>query len=502
LNCLTVTLGEKQRAEFGLPTVGISSMSTLIMKFGGTSVGMTTGLTQLLSIVLYERERWQRLLLVVSALEGVTDALIEAAHLAQLSNRRGYRRIVATLRTRHLALIEHLPLGANERGALQADIDRLLFDMLDLCQALSDKTDSAIQPETLDAIVSVGERLAARIVAALLRQNNLRGVAIDATDLIITDTVHGNATPNLAITRERIAQHLLPMLERDIIPVITGFIGATSTGKPTTLGRGGSDYTASVLSACIDASEVWIWTDVEGMMTTDPREIPEARVIPMLSYQEVAELAYFGARILHPRMIGPLRERHIPLRVRSIFRPQTPGTLIHDDETTSVGAVLKAVTAIQGIGLSSRSDGPLADIFAQVDASMQDITGMHAEVLLATQSSAQSFITFIVPTSAGPDAPHSLQLELEKRLAHLAPNWLVHTVSVVTVIGAHLDERHDITASAIDAVNGVRLFGVVYNTSRCSLSVIIDPNDAHHTLRQLHTLVLRSDLGSGAAPTA
>lgn len=478
-------------------------MSTLIMKFGGTSVGMTTGLTQLLSIVLYERERWQRLLLVVSALEGVTDALIEAAHLAQLSNRRGYRRIVATLRTRHLALIEHLPLGANERSALQADIDRLLFDMLDLCQGLSDKTDSAIQPETLDAIVSVGERLAARIVAALLRQNNLRGVAIDATDLIITDTVHGNATPNLAITRERIAQHLLPMLERDIIPVITGFIGATSAGKPTTLGRGGSDYTASVLSACIDASEVWIWTDVEGMMTTDPREIPEARVIPMLSYQEVAELAYFGARILHPRMIGPLRERRIPLRVRSIFRPQTPGTLIHDEETTATAeAVLKAVTVIQGIGLSSRSDGPLADIFVQIDAAMQEITGTHAEILLATQSSARSFITFIVPTSAGPDAPHSLQLELEKRLAHLAPNWVVHAVSVVTVIGAHLAERHDITASAVDAVNGVRLLGVVYNTSRCSLSVIIDPNDAHQTLKQLHSLVLRSDLSNDAVPKA
>jgi aspartokinase len=158
-------------------------MNTLIMKFGGSSVGTTTALTQVLSIVLQEQERWQRLLLVVSALEGVTDALIEAAHLAQLSNRRGYRRIAATLRTRHMALIEHLPLGPQERASLQADVDRLLFDMLDTCQGLADRryADRQERSQRIEAIVGVGERLSARIVAALLRQNHLRGVALDAT---------------------------------------------------------------------------------------------------------------------------------------------------------------------------------------------------------------------------------------------------------------------------------------------------------------------------------
>ncbi|MEO8396913.1 MAG: aspartate kinase, partial [Chloroflexota bacterium] len=246
-------------------------MSTLIMKFGGTSVGMTMGLTQLLSIVLYERERWERLILVVSALDGVTDQLIEASHLALLNNRRGYRRIVATLRTRHLALIEYLPLGNTERNALQADIDRLLFDMLDVCQNMPDNLTDSAKPEAIDRIISTGERLAARIVAALLRQNNLRGVAIDATDVIITDDVFGNATPNLPLTRDRIAANVLPLLNRGIIPVITGFIGATPNGKTTTLGRGGSDYTASIVGVCSDAQEVWVWTDVDGMMTADPR---------------------------------------------------------------------------------------------------------------------------------------------------------------------------------------------------------------------------------------
>src|SRR5690606_18574799 len=169
-------------------------MAILVMKFGGASVGTATALTQVLSIVLQEHERWDHLLLVVSALDGVTDALIEASQLALLNNRRGYRRIVATLRTRHLALIDHLPLGVNERNALQADIDRLLFDMLDVCQNMPSNLSDSARPEAIDRVIGTGERLAARIVAALLRQNDLRGVAIDASDILITDAVFGNAT--------------------------------------------------------------------------------------------------------------------------------------------------------------------------------------------------------------------------------------------------------------------------------------------------------------------
>jgi aspartate kinase len=249
-------------------------MSTLVMKFGGSSVDDRRA-HQVLSIVLHEHERWERLILVASALEGVTDALIETAHLAQLNNRRGYRRIVATIRTRHMALAEYLPLGPTERSALQADIDRLLFDMLHVCQSLSDTPSDTVAPDKVDAVIGVGERLSARIIAALLRQNALRGVAIDASDLIVTDDVYGNATPEMTLTQERMSAQLLPMLDRRIIPVVTGFVGATRTGKPTTLGRGGSDYTASILAVCTDADEVWIWSSVDGMMSGDPREYPK-----------------------------------------------------------------------------------------------------------------------------------------------------------------------------------------------------------------------------------
>ncbi|MFN8448479.1 MAG: aspartate kinase [Anaerolineae bacterium] len=465
-------------------------MSTLIMKFGGTSVGMTMGLTQLLSIVLYERERWERLMLVVSALDGVTDQLIEAAHLAILNNRRGYRRIVATLRTRHLALIDHLPLGITERNALQADIDHLLFDMLDVCQNMPDHLSETEQPEAIDRVIGTGERLAARIVAALLRQNNLRGVAIDASDVIVTDSVFGNATPDLPRTRERIATNLLPLLNRGIIPVITGFIGATETGKPTTLGRGGSDYTASIVGVCSDANEVWVWADVDGMMTADPREIPEAQVIPTLSYDEVAEMAYFGARILHSRMILPLRDRNIPLRVRNVFKPQQPGTLVQ--ATTAPGGC-KAVTMIQGLGLEAPYSGSLAGVAALVDDRLSRITGSHTDVMIASQSSSQSFICFVIPTNAGPDALHSLQNALATPLGRIDEgSWTMRPVSVISVIGSRISEDHRLTGQILAALDGVRVLALAQGPSHANFSVVVEPDDTDDAVIGIHSLIVNS----------
>ena len=255
-------------------------MGTLTMKFGGASIGTAAGLTQVADIIIDESKRRERILIVASALEGVTDMLLEAAHLARLLNQRGYRRIAATLRTRHMALVEQLPLDEAGRKSLQADIDRLLFDMLEHCQKIAGHLDDELSPSLSDSVAAVGERLSARIIAALLRQNNIRSAAVDGTDLLITDEVHGNANPDLELTARRVEDLLLPMLERRMIPVVTGYIGASAAGATTTLGRGGTDLTASALSALTGAEELWIWTDVDGMMSADPREAADADVTP------------------------------------------------------------------------------------------------------------------------------------------------------------------------------------------------------------------------------
>lgn len=466
-------------------------MHTLIMKFGGSSVGTPTALTQVLSIVLHEQQRWDNLILVASALDGVTDMLLEAAYLAQVSNQRGYRRIAATLRTRHLAIVDHLPIGATERATLQADIDRLLFEMLDTCQSIANTPNETLSPAVSDAIVSVGERLSARIIAGLLRQNNLLGVAIDGTDLIVTNTVHGNATPDMTLTTQKVEQLLVPMLSRKIIPVVTGFIGATSNGKVTTLGRGGSDYTASILAICTHADEVWIWSDVDGMMSTDPRESETAQVIESLSYNEVAELAYFGARILHARMIHPLKAHKIPLRIKNVFKPQLSGTLIHDTQSDS-SPRLKAVTMISGVGLTTGRSGSVAEIAKLVDDALFDSIGNGADVMFSSQSSAKTFLCFIVPTSAGMEAVTTIKNALNNRLNtyHNQETWHVRPLTVVTAVGDNLDEAMSINARILSVLDGIKVLGVAQGASRCSLSVIVEPQHADSTLHRIHALIL------------
>ena len=461
-------------------------MTTLAMKFGGASVGTTTALSQMLGIVLHEVSRWNRLVLVVSALDGVTDALIDAAHLAQFGNERGYRRIAANLRARHLALAEGLTLGKSELSALQADLDKLLFELLNTFQRITGRNREMLSPENVDAVVSTGERLAARIVAMLLRQHGLRAVAIDATDIIVTDDVFGSATPNLKATQEKINTDLLPMLDRGILPVLTGFIGATLSGKPTTLGRGGSDYSASIFAVCTQAKEVWVWSDVDGIMSADPHEVPNARVVEELSYPEMAELAYFGARILHARMVAPLQEHNIPLRVKNVYKPQGAGTVIHS--SAKVRGLVKSVTQIQGIGLKTDYAGPLTEVVRVVNAHLQRHIGTPAEVMIASQAASGSFVTSIIPNSAGPDAVAHLTASLTRELLESADlsHWGVEPVSVVTAIGDGINTAPKLTGQVIGALGDLPLLGVSVGAGGCSLSLVVRASDSDNALRQLH----------------
>jgi len=466
-------------------------MTTLAMKFGGSAIGTISALTQVLSIVLHERTQWKHVLIIASALDGVTDMLLEAGHLAQLSNHRGYRRIAATLRTRHLALVEQLPLGTTERAALQADVDRLLFEMLDICQQVSNTPGERLSAEVSDKVVCVGERLSARIIAALLRQNGLRGVAIDGTDIIVTDTIHGNATPIFDLTQQRVNENLNPMLERQIIPVVTGFIGMSTDGKTTTMGRGGSDYTASILSLCTNASEVWVWSGVDGMMTADPHEVDNARVIEQLTYEEVAEMAFFGARILHPRMITPLKDHQIPLRVKNVYKPQQAGTLISNQETPTP-SMPKAVTVIQGIGLHTNRSGDVSEITKTVDNTLFDVAGIHAEVTITSQSSMETFMSCIIPTSVGNDIIDSLTSKLHFEIETLndTSEWHVEPVSIVTIIGQDMSPIHTWYAKIFGAIEGTTIKAIAFGPSNCSLSLVIDQFAEDDVIEQLHQLIL------------
>ncbi len=468
-------------------------MTTLVMKFGGSAVGTVAALTQVLSIILHEVNHRDRLIVVASALDGVTDMLLEAAHLAQVANQRGYRRIAATLRTRHLALAEQLPLGTQERNALNADIDRLLFEMLDECQSVANNPNESLSPEISDRIIGVGEKLSARIIAALLRNNDLRGVAFDGTDVIVTNDVHGNASPLFEPTKKRIEANLNPMMERKIVPVVTGFIGATLDGRPTTMGRGGSDYTASVLAVCVNADEVWVWSDVDGMMSADPREIQSATVIDEMSYDEVAELAYFGARILHARMVKPLQEHRIPLLIKNVFKPQQIGTRIREARQYIQGQVI-AVTSIPAISLTANRSGSLTAMSQLVDDTLVDMTGNSADVMFSAQSATRSFMCFIVPLHAGGiEVANSIRNTLHNKIEVSQEQiaWQTGQVTVVTAIGESLRNRILLQANILKQLDGIRVIGFNQGASLCSLSVIVHVDDGDAALDRLHELTIQ-----------
>ena len=468
-------------------------MATLVMKFGGASVATAPALSQVLNIIADEADQWENVLVVVSALEGVTDMLLDAAQLARIANQRGYRRIAANLRSRHLAIIDQLPLQRPDRNTLQADIDHLLSEILDHYRKIAINLNEEVAPAYSDSVVAVGERLSARILAALLRHNGIRGAAVDGTDVLVTDEVFGNANPNLALTAQRVNELLLPMLHRKMIPVVTGFIGATVNGETTTLGRGGTDYTASVISALLGADELWIWTDVDGMMSADPRELSNARVIPRLNYSEAADLAYFGARILHARMIAPLAQRGLPLRIKNFGLPAQTGTLVSADGQQGA-PVIKAVTSIQGLSLRRPASGSLAGVTRLVGNTLFKTLGMRTEVMIASQSSNSSFLSPVIPTSIGIDGVDRLQRALQAKMAEYPEKmpWEIGTVALVTAIGSELHRAPSLLAQVISSLDDIEICGLALGASNCSVIIAVPSHKSREALRRIHNLIVKS----------
>jgi len=478
-------------------------MATLVMKFGGAAVGTSASLQQVLRIITQQAERWQHVLVVVSALDGVTDALLEAAKLAQIDDTRSYRRITANLRSRHFAMIEQLILGSPEQKALHAEIDQLLSNLLDACQQIAQSLEAELAARDSDRVVAVGERMAAHIVAAALRQRGIRSVAVDGAELLITDDRHGNANPDLGMTAQNVQKLLAPMLQRGTLPVVTGFIGKTAQGATTTVGRGGTDYSASILSALLPAQAMWLWANVDGIMTADPRLLANARTVPKLSYQEAADLANFGARILHTRMIGPLADCRLPLQIKNIHDPDAAGTLVAAEAEPGT-ATIKAVTSIHGMLL--RCDTLPAPRSAG-SRSRQDILrglGWQGPTFMEAQAATSSRICVLVPTSLGSHRASRLEKRWRKQLdaSDEGRSWQIEPVVLVTLVGRDLQRAPRLLAQCLEQIDGQILHGLGFGASHSSFTLVLPLAAERESLKRLHELVLKMSAGSVATPSA
>ena len=466
-------------------------MSTLTMKFGGTSVGSVEAHTQAADIVLEQSQRWDRLAVVVSAMSGTTDALIRGARTAAAGDDQTYRAIAADLRVRHYRAVDELLTPDGERAEMLAAVDECLDEFTVFCRSIH--VLGEVTPRAMDAIASLGERINARTTAAVLRRRGLKSEAVDATELIVTDDKFQNAMPLMDATRDRVSDRLVPLLEDGVVPVVTGFIGTTEGGVTTTLGRGGSDYTAAILADCLDADEVWTWTDVDGVMSADPRMVPDARVIPVLSYSEVSELAYFGAKVLHPRTIWPVVERGIPLWVKNTFNPTCLGTRVVR-EPEGVSGTVKAVTAIQRLSMVTVEGRGMLGVPGIAARTFAAVASQGASVLMISQASSEQSICFVIPTQAALPVIGAIEEQLALELARRDVDrvWSLDEVVIVSVVGAGMRATPGVSARVFGALGrgGINVIAIAQGSSDCSISLVVAADAAVDAVWQIHQEVI------------
>jgi aspartate kinase len=466
-------------------------MSLLVMKFGGTSVGNAAAISALAAISRDHLKEWDHVAVVVSAMSGVTDLLLGGASSAASGDQTTYKRTAATLRDKHAAALAELVPDADAATATRAAIEQLIDEFEVLCHSVGVLGEAS--PRAIDAIASMGERMSVRLVAAALGAQGTPAEAVDATELVVTTPHFGSAVPLQPQTRERTRAHLLPLLERGIVPVITGFIGATEHGATTTLGRGGSDYSGAIIGAALDADEVAIYTDVDGVMTTDPRLAPDARVIPTISFAEMGELAYFGAKVLHPRTIRPVVEHGIPLRIRNTFNAAHTGTLVVSEPVAN-GRPIKAVTTIKSMSMITVEGRGMIGVPGVAARTFGAVASVGANVLMISQASSEQSICFVIPQNSSAAVVRALEEGLANELARrdvdrIAPR---ESVVIVTAVGAGMRETPGVASQVFGALaeQKINVIAIAQGSSECSISVVVSSADADAAVRAIHALTI------------
>ena len=363
----------------------------LVMKFGGTSMGSAERI-KIAAQLSAEQHAKRPVAIVVSAMSKVTDLLLNTLAKAEAGDASTVETNLELLKTRHLECArELLPPEVQDRTVvgieeLVAEFARIAHGMLLLGER---------PPKSVDQAIAIGERLSSFLIAAYLNTQGIAAEAVNAARVIATDAVFGNATPIMDATRARASQVIRPLLDRKVLPVVTGFNASTLDGQPTTLGRGGSDFSASILAAALDAGELWIWTDVDGIMSADPRVAKNARVLPEVTYAEAAELAFAGAKVLHPRTLAPLAERKIPVWSKNSFKPEVAGTRIVPKIDEGHGP--RAVTSMGDVAMVSiePANSTISGTMVMAEA-IEALSRAGVEVPLITSSSYTQSFCFLV----------------------------------------------------------------------------------------------------------
>jgi aspartate kinase len=464
-------------------------VNIVVMKFGAAAVSEAARMEDLILIVGETTTTDTVVVVVCSALAGITDALIAAARAAARGNELAAEEARRLLWGRHRALAEKLVHDEWEREILFREWADLLKVYDRITRSIA--TLGEHSPRSIDAVAAIGERFMAHLIATTLRQGGQPARLIDAAELIVTDDHYGAARPLLEPTNERIRTRLRPLLQSRMVPVITGYIGATSSGVLTTLGRGGGDYSATLIGAAIGAAAVEIWSDVDGIMTADPKIVPGARTLDEISYSEAAEIAMLGAEVLHPRTLAPLSERSIPLHIRNILRPEHPGTrVIPDPQPSSHDA--HAIISARELALLGMTAVPVAADWSWPPELTQRILMRCAaagiEVLSFTQSFSERTLTIMVRAA---DAEFTREL-LSDTIAPERAARLLQEVTTIAPVGLiaviSTPDSEYLVAKALASLGGTRanVLSLAHGVATAHISFTLPEREVDTVVRALH----------------
>ena len=467
----------------------------VVMKFGGSSVASAERIKNVADRVK-GNGRGHQVVVVCSAMGDVTDELLALCADASKGLEKPVEERLASIREMHLAALT----AAVSDKAVRRQVLGMLNGTLGQLEKLvrGSTVLGELTPRSKDAIVSCGERLSNPIVMGALIERGMKAVFLTGGEAgIMTDDRFGDATPLMEVTKFQVREKLAPLLAEGKTPVVTGYIGATQSGDTTTLGRGGSDFTGTIIAAAIDADEVWIWSDVDGLMTADPRMVPNAQVLREISYEEAGEMAVFGAKALHPRTLEPVAEKGIPVRFRNTFKPADQGTVVKRNPKLYSKNVVKAVALVKEVAVITVAGASMVGKPGSAARIFEVMGRSGINVLMISQSVSESNISMVVARSSMEKGGNALELALLGQGGYRH----IHTeddVSAIAVVGGSLRNTKGVAATAFGAISakGINIKMIASGSSNQNISLIVAEKDAKDTVRAIHSAFKLEKLNS------
>ena len=457
----------------------------ITMKFGGTSVGDIQRLQEVAVIVHSYLARHP--VVVASAMSGVTNTLLETAQLAVQRETEKVKHNLDVLKEKHLNVANTLLKDAGRHRELLQRQSTLIEELSNLYRGVSLLRELSVR--SLDAIASYGEILSCLQLAAIFNDSNVPAEYVDARPLIRTDSHFGEAAVDFSVTNERVKSAIMPIVGKNIVPVVTGFIGSTEDGLTTTLGRSGSDYTGSIVGAALDSEEIWIWTDVDGVMTADPRYVTGAKVLQEISYREAAEMSYFGAKVIHPKTMMPAIEKNIPIRIKNTFNPSHPGTMItHTAHSTE--RVVKNITSIDNLSLVSIEGNGMVGVPGISARIFSALARVRVNVMMISQASSEHNVCVIIPQNDCSRAVKELLSEFEIDIAKKLVDDIKKQdhVSIVAVVGEGMKGMRGIAGKTFSAVAkaDVNIVAIAQGSSELNISLVVEQAEVRKAVQAIH----------------